>query len=197
VSLRRHSKRLASFLIYSSLIYTLLSCFSFVNLYRSPHPWSIASAWVRDNVPPGSVIAVEQWDHPLPVGAGGDYSVRELPIFDEDTPEKQAAMDAVLREADVVIVASRRGYATLARWPDRYPLMARYYRQLFGDLGFEPAACFGRHPRLGPLTFRDNPVAGLDFTLPDVCWPEASLCLGRLDESFVVYDHPQVMIFSH
>ena len=102
-----------------------------------------------------------------------------------------------LAEADVVIVASRRGYATLARWPERYPLTARYYQQLFeGDLGFEPVACFGRYPHLGPLVLRDDPAAGLDFVLPEACWPGASLRLGRLDESFAVYDHPQVMIFQ-
>jgi hypothetical protein len=63
----------------------------------------------------------------------------------------------------------------------------------------------GRWPRLGrcpepvegPLALADNPADGLDFSLPDLCRPEAPyvLCLGRLDESFVVYDHPQVIIF--
>lgn len=197
VSLHCRIRRLASLLIYSSLIYSLLFTLAFVNMYHSPHPWLTASAWVRQNVPPGAVIAVEQWDHPLPVGAIDDYDVRELPIFDEDEARKWEVVELALAEADVVIIASRRGYATLARWPDRYPLMAHYYRQLFGgDLDFKPVACFGRYPRLGALTFRDDPAAGLDFTLPDACWPEASLRLGRLDESFVVYDHPQAMVFS-
>jgi 4-amino-4-deoxy-L-arabinose transferase-like glycosyltransferase len=199
VSLHRRVRRLASLLIYSFLIYSLLSGLAFVNMYHSPHPWLTASAWIRQNVPPGAVIAVEQWDHPLPVGAVGDYDgvydVRELAIFDEDEAKKWEAMDSILAEADVVIVASRRGYATLARWPERYPLTVRYYRQLFtGDLYFEPAACFGRYPRLGPLALRDDSVAGLDFALPEVCWAGNFLRLGRLDESFVVYDHPQVVI---
>jgi hypothetical protein len=183
-------------LIYLSLVYSLLSSLAFVAMYRAPHPWLTASAWIRRRVEPGAVIAVEQWDHPLPVGTVGVYDVRELPVFDADAPEKRATMDAVLAEADVVVVASRRGYGTLARWPGRYPVAARYYGALFtGALGFEPVACFGRFPRLGSLALRDDPTAGLDFALPDVCRPDAFLLLGRLDESFVVYDHPQAVVF--
>jgi hypothetical protein len=148
-------------------------------------------------VPPASVIAVEQWDHPLPLDATG-YVVRELPIFGEDGPEKWTAMDETLAAADVVVVASKRGYATLARWPERYPSTARYYRALFdGELGFEPVACFARHPRLGPVALVDDAASGLDFSLPKSCLPPVPVVLrpGRLDESFVVYDHPQVVVF--
>jgi hypothetical protein len=190
------SQGLVSLLISATLIYSLLHCLVFLNLYRSPHPWPAASEWFVDHVPRGAVVAVEQWDHPLPLDATG-YDVRELPVFDEDTPEKWAGMGATLAEADYVIIASRRGYAALARWPERYPLTARYYRLLFeGGLGFEPVACFGRYPRLGPLALVDDPVAGLGFSLPGLCQPKAPvvLRLGRLDESFVVYDHPQVVI---
>jgi len=188
----------ASFLIYSLLIYSFLHCLAFANLYRSPHPWLVASKWFYEHVPRGAVVAVEQWDHPLPLDATG-YDVRELPVFDEDTPEKWAVMMDVLTEADYAIIASRRGYATLARWPERYPIMARYYGLLFeGRLGFEPVACFGRAMRLGPLALVDAPANGLGFELPEFCQPDVPfvLHLGRLDESFVVYDHPQAMLFQ-
>jgi len=174
----------------------LLRCLAFVSLYRSPHPWLAASEWLYEQAEPGAVVAVEQWDHPLPLDATG-YDTRELPIFDEDTPGKWAEMAEILAETDYVIIASRRGYATLARWPERYPRAARYYQLLFeGGMGFEPVACFGRYPHLGPLALADDPTTGLDFSLPALCQPEAPflLRLGRLDESFVVYDHPQVVI---
>ena len=183
------------FIIPCSLI--IVHCSLFLGLYRSPHPWLAASEWFYDHVPRGAVVAVEQWDHPLPLDATG-YGVRELPVFDEDAPEKWAAVEETLAEADYVVIASRRGYATLARWPERYPLTARYYQLLFeGALGFEPVACFGRYPRLGPLALVDDPTAGLGFSLPDLCRPGSPfvLRLGRLDESFVVYDHPQVIVF--
>ena len=179
------------------LLLVIGHCSLVTGLYRSPHPWQVASEWFYDHVPRGAVVAVEEWDHPLPLDATG-YGVRELPVFDEDTPEKWAAMEETLAQADYVVIASRRGYATLARWPERYPLTVRYYRLLFnGGMGFEPVACFGRWPRLGPLALADDPADGFDFSLPDLCRPEAPfvLRLGRLDESFVVYDHPQVIVF--
>jgi hypothetical protein len=46
------------------------------------------------------------------------------------------------------------------------------------------------------LALHDNPTVGLDFSLPEACWPRALLPLGRLDESFVVYDHPQTVVFA-
>ncbi|HEY73938.1 MAG TPA: hypothetical protein G4N99_11760, partial [Thermoflexia bacterium] len=175
---------------------SLLRSLAFVNLYHSPHPWLAASEWFYDHAEPGATVAVEQWDHPLPLDATG-YNVRELPIFDEETPEKWGEIRETLAQADYVVIASRRGYGALARWPERYPSTARYYRLLFENgMGFELAACFGRYPRLGPLALVDDPTAGLDFSLPALCQPEAPflLRLRRLDESFVVYDHPQVVI---
>ena len=187
-----------SFLIYFVLISSLLHCLAFASLYRSPHPYLVASAWFYEHVPRGAVVAVEEWDHPLPLNATG-YEVQALPVFDEDTPEKWAKMEEALAAADYVVVASQRGYATLARWPARYPRTAHYYRALFTrNLGFEPVACFGRNMRLGPLALADDPAVGLGFGLPEICRPQAPfvLYLGRLDESFVVYDHPQVMILG-
>ena len=199
-ALHCRSRGLAFLLTCSSLVYSLFHCLAFVSLYRSPHPWLVASEWFYDHVERGAVVAVEQWDHPLPLDATG-YDVRELPMFDEDgeKSKKWAVMEETLAQADYVVIASQRGYATLARWPERYPLTARYYRQLFeGGLGFEPVACFGRNPRLGPLALVDDPAAGLGFSLPALCRPEAPFVvrLGRLDESFVVYDHPQVVVLQ-
>jgi len=200
VVLRHRIGHLAPFLICFCLASSFLYCIAFVNLYRTPHPWQAASRWFYDYVPRGTIVAVEQWDHPLPLNATG-YDLRELPIFDDDTQEKWTAMGEALAEASYIVIASKRGYATLARWSERYLLTARYYRQLFagrvGEVGYEPIACFGRHPRLGSLVLVDNPTANLDFSLPELCRPEGRviLRLGRLDESFVVYDHPQVVIW--
>lgn len=180
------------------LLCVLLRCLAFVSSYRAPHPWQAASEWLYERAEPGAVIAVEEWDHPLPLDSS-DYHVRKLPIFDRETTEKWTAMEETLAEADYVIIATKRGYAALARWPERYPHTARYYLQLFeGRLSFEPVACFGRHPRLGPLALADRATRGLEFSLPGMCRPEASvvLSLGRLDESFVVYDHPRTVIFE-
>ncbi|MBN1956010.1 MAG: glycosyltransferase family 39 protein [Anaerolineae bacterium] len=166
--------------------------------YNTPHPWVTTTAWVRENVPPGSTIAVEAWDHPLPLDPSG-YQIYALPVLDPETAEKWAVIDRVLEETDVMIIASRRGYGALANWPQRFPLAAAYYQELFsGERGFQVAACFERWPRLGPLPLADDPLRAAGLVLPaPACHPAAPFPpLPPLDESFVVYDHPLVIVMQ-
>jgi hypothetical protein len=168
-----------------------------VGMLARPHPWAVASAYLDAMVPPGDTVVVEAWDQPLaPEGAG---KIHVLPLTDEESAEKWERISAVVAEADYLVVASRRGYGALARWPERYPETARYYRLLFeGALGLDPVACFGRVPRVGTLlAYEDDPAAGLTFQLPEACAEKAAVRIdwGRLDESFVVYDHPRAIIF--
>ncbi|MGD8997939.1 MAG: hypothetical protein PVH80_07505, partial [Anaerolineae bacterium] len=176
----------------------LVRCLMLVSMYRAPHPWLSASQWFYEHAKPGAVVATEEWDHPLPVDSIG-YDVRVLPIFDEESAKKWGAIEDALADADYVVIASRRGYATLAGMPERYPRTARYYEQLFeGELGFEPVACFGRFPSLGSFVLADDPTASLAFSLPELCALERYRVSrpGQLDESFVVYDHPQALVFK-
>ena len=190
--------KVAAYLRPVALLTALLVSVALVATYHLPHPWMAAAEWLDGHLSPADVVAVEHWDQPLVPPATG-ATVRVLPVFDADTPEKQAVMERVLAEADYIVIASRRGYGVLAGWPERYPWTARYYRRLFsGDLGFVPVACFRRDPRLGPLVIKDDPAARVNLTLPDLCRAAATwrFSPGRLDESFVVYDHPQVIIFA-
>ena len=179
------------------LVPALLRAGAFAGMYLRPHPWVAASRWFNEQVPPGAVIAVEAWDHPLPVETGA-YDVRVVSIFDEDTPAKWERISRSLAEADYLVIASRRGYATLARWADRYPASATYYELLFaGQLGFRPVACFERYPQLGRIALCDAPESELGFAAPAPC-RSVNVCrgsTGRLDESFVVYDHPRTIVF--
>jgi hypothetical protein len=178
----------------------LLRCVALSAMYRKPHPWLQASEWFYDHVEQGATVAVEAWDHPLPLEAGSHgYVLRELPIFEVETTGTGEVLRGVLDEADYVVVASRRCYATLARWPVRYASGLDYYERLFtGAAGLELAGCFSRYPHVGAVRLTDDPTAELAFSLPKACRPDGAgvVRLGKLDESFVVYDHPQVMIFE-
>ncbi len=168
-----------------------------VGSYSRPHPWVAASEWIRAHLPPGAVIAVEEWDHPLPLDAEG-YTLRVLPVFESEGEEKERKMASALAEADAVVIASRRGYGALARWPDRFPMTLSRYRALFsGERGFVAAGCWGRWPSLAGLSLADDPFGAADLPLPHpACRPAGAwLRLPRLDESFVVYDHPEVVVF--
>ena len=58
--------------------------------------------------------------------------------------------------------------------PDRFPLMTRFYQELFaGRLGFVRAKEFTSYPQLFGIELKD----------------------GGAEEAFSVYDHPRVLIF--
>jgi hypothetical protein len=146
-------------------------------------------------------LAVEQWDHPLPVplpeGDPDRYAQVSLPVFaaaDRAEAAALARLDATLREADVIILASRRGYGAVARQP--WPQVQAWYRQLILE---REALVFARCPRLGPIALTDDPLADaglpVPISLPACCGTPYTLRLPRLDESFRVYDAPTVWVF--
>lgn len=178
-----------------------LNGWAFASMYSSPHPWVAASRWVDAHVPANAVLAVEHWDEQLRLGS--EYTLAELQPYNEpDSPDKLQAMLAALARSDYVVLPTHRLWGTLPRWPERYPLTARYYQALFGEqLGYRLAFFSARYPRLGPLTLMDTPLADPSLPIPsplrEFSPSPLVVRLGRADESFTVYDHPLVLIFSN
>ncbi|MCR4405353.1 MAG: DUF2298 domain-containing protein [Anaerolineae bacterium] len=177
-------RRLADSLIAVTLGGAVLWSLAFVNgVYGTEHTWITASRWIYENVPDGSVLAVEHWDDHLPLSlaepganmGAHDYRHVELPMYEEDTRQKYELLRDRLQQADYIVLSSNRLYRTIPRLPQRYPMSTRYYELLFsGQLGFEKVAEFTTYPRLGPVTIPDDAA----------------------DESFTVYDHPKPIIFK-
>ncbi|MFB0545345.1 MAG: DUF2298 domain-containing protein, partial [Anaerolineae bacterium] len=156
---------------------------AFVTVYSRTHTWIEASRWIYDQVPDGSVIAVEHWDDQLPkslpepgYNSGAHrYQYLTLPLFEDDNRAKYDLIINILRQADYIILASNRLYRSIPRLPQRYPLTTRYYELLFaGELGFKLERAFTSYPHLLGLTFVDD----------------------EADESFTVYDHPKPIVFK-
>ncbi|MGB5047776.1 MAG: DUF2298 domain-containing protein [Caldilineaceae bacterium] len=158
---------------------------AYVNgVYNHEHSWLQASRWVYANAPAGSLILWESWDDPLPKTVPGEPSMRmdvaglrniDWSPYEEDTAQKYEILKQKLREADFVIYSSKRIYGSVAELPERYPMTTRYYDLMFGEkLGFVHAAEITSPPRLFGISF-----------------PDASA-----DESWSLYDHPQVSIFQ-
>jgi 4-amino-4-deoxy-L-arabinose transferase-like glycosyltransferase len=176
-------------LVVSSLVFAL----AFASIYKAPHPWIEASAWIYREVPSGSVVAVEEWDAslPLPLELDGqsrrvaEYEARSLALYaTPDDAGKWQSLATDLSTTDYLVVASRRLYGSIPRQPDRYPVATRYYALLFaGQLGFELETELTRGP------------AWLNPRIPPL--PDAAPALFRPDESFVVYDHPRALIFRN
>jgi len=209
---RRPSARYA--LVGIVLIGTALYALAFVNLYRVEHPWNVASRWIYENVPSGTLILSEQWDDFLPVNLvvdGEKRSRMEYPNAEltwltfTDVADNEGRLLAnleLLADAEYLTVLSNRVYGVAPRLPERYPLSGQYHQLLFdGALGYELVWAGGRAPRLfGVELWADT------FSWPGLRPPDAmseylnqsrTVSPGRADESFIVYDQPLTMIFRN
>ena len=155
---------------------------SFIQIYSRPHSRVAASAWIYQNIPPGSTISCEHWDDCLPLSMGtynsqGFYTTEMLELFNRDTPQKWERIDEQLAGVDYLILSSNRLWGSIPKVPEIYPQTARFYQKLFsGELDFILVAEFRSYPTV--------PI--LNIQIPD----------GSADESFTVYDHPKILIFK-
>jgi Dolichyl-phosphate-mannose-protein mannosyltransferase len=176
VSALRHRPRVLVGAAAAVLVATAAYALAFTNVYDGPTTRVEASRWITANVADGSTIANEHWDDSLPLGAAAaaPYRLVSVPVFEPDDDRKARMLYDALASADVYVLSSPRAWRTVGRMPDRFPLMTRFYRELFaGRLGFAPTARFTSEPRL------------LGVTLNDL----------SAEEAFSVYDHPQVDLF--
>jgi 4-amino-4-deoxy-L-arabinose transferase-like glycosyltransferase len=172
------SKIVLIFVISSSLTWAL----AFISIYSKPNTRVSATQWINQNIPLGSKIAAEHWDDRVPIW--GNYQFLEMPMYESDNSSlKWQQVNQNLAQADCLVLASNRLYAPLQKLADCqkyekcYPKTAEYYRQLFDEeLGFKKVAEFTSYP-----------------TLPVLNW---SINDDLSDESFTVYDHPKVIVFS-
>jgi YYY domain-containing protein len=158
---------------------------AYVNgVYNTPHPWETAARWMAENVEPGAVVLCEQWDDCMPWGVpdvpevnAANSQIRRINWgpYEEDTPQKYEILRERLREADYVAYSSKRIYGSVTELPQRYPMTTRYYDYMFnGQLGFRVATHITTPPQLFGIEFPDH----------------------EADESWSLYDHPQVTIFQ-
>jgi YYY domain-containing protein len=166
---------------YVVLLGTCIWTLAFMRVYAQTHPWIQASRWVYENVPDGSVIAVEHWDDHLPLSLpephanfhSRGYRHVELPMYEPDGYDKLMLVRDRLREADYLILSTNRLYRTIPRLPKRYPISTEFYRLLFeGKLGYVKEVEFTAYPGLLGIEIRDDDA----------------------DESFTVYDHPKPLV---
>ena len=126
---------------------TLLWALAFMQIYGRDHTRAAASEFIHANAVPGTTIAVEHWDDELPLPLNGlnpdRFTHVQLRVYDPDDEAKRAHLIQTLSQADMVVLASDRGAATIPRMPQRYPLTGRYYAALDdGSLGFDLLARF-------------------------------------------------------
>ncbi len=151
----------------------------FISIYQQKHSRVQASEWIYENIPKGSTVTSEEWDDSLPLNLFGrtnqDYTTLSLSMFQEDSRAKWEIISKQLEQSDFIILSSNRVFDSITHRSSIYPITKRYYTMLFdGSLGFEPVKISTSFPRLGPFIIDDR----------------------FAEESFTVYDHPQVYIFK-
>ena len=180
---------------------TALYALAYAGMYSRPHPAVEAAAWVEaQELPSDTVVLREHWDDSIPYLGG--YDVRELPLYNPDGPQKTDHLSRHLAEADYMVLYSSRLYGSIARLPDRYPVSSRYYSLLFGgDLGYELVHFEANHPSLPGLALVNDTFSrpGLPTPAPLAAHRPAfaTINLGHADDSFVVFDHPLVLVFRN
>ncbi len=150
----------------------------FSSIYFNKHTRVEASEWIYKNLPSNSVILGEYWDDPLPLSIinnyGKQFTVKQLPVFDQDTSEKWQKMNEMLQKADYYVLSSNRGWGSIMTVSEKYPQMSQFYKDLLADkLSYKKIKEF-------------EPYYYKFFQLPN-SW---------VDESFTVYDQPTVIILK-
>jgi hypothetical protein len=151
----------------------------FSSIYFNKHTRVEASKWIYKNLPSNSVILGESWDDSLPLSVINNYdkqfTVEQLPVFDPDTPIKWQKMNEMLAKANYYVLSSNRGWGSIMTVPEKYPQMSQFYQQLLNDkLSYKKIKEF-------------KPYYYKFFQLPN-SW---------VDESFTVYDHPEILIYKN
>lgn len=150
----------------------------FFRMYFTMHTRIQASQWIQKNIPENSVLAVEHWDDPLPLRGYEKYQYTQLPLYDQpDDQSKWSNINNLLAKTDYIILSSDRLLLPITHLsncsitPVCYPRASEYYKKLFNQSGVRLVRQFS----FKPFFVNDAHIA---------------------DESFSVYDHPNVYIFK-
>ena len=183
---------------------TAFYAFSYLTIYSSPHSAVRASEWLNANAPQGSLILKEHWEEGLP--DLWTFERRELPMYNPDGREKLETVASELAEAEYLTFYSSRLFGTIPRLPDDYPIpyamTKAYYPMLCnGDLGYELVRVEEQYPSFLGVSFVNDVFGRPGLTPPEPLQGNSpgaiTIDMGFADESFSVYDHPQVLIFQN
>ncbi len=179
------------------ILFSFHYTFSFINLYKVDHPANIASNYISNNFKNNSIIIKEHWDESVPLGP--NYKIIELPMYDPDSSIKIRDISEKLSSSDGLYITSKRLFSTIPRLEERYPFSSNYYRNLFnGELGFSLTASYIQYPSLFGFSYISDPFQRIpNLNYKNNTLNEKGINMGWTDESFSVYDHPEIFIFKN
>jgi len=179
---KRFSSDLICFYLFLSFI--AVSCVPgliFLKIYLFSDIRLEASEWMNENLSHESLVLSEGGNIVnLPIGRKGELRIINFDFYNLDQErEKQTELKNWIREADYILLPSRRvfaGYVNRGGLKEGLPETVGFYQALFsGELGFRPLKEF--------KVFSDweEMVVGSDLTS---------------GETWTVFDHPTIRVFS-
>jgi YYY domain-containing protein len=188
-------------LVVSVLVTAGFYALAYISIYSQPHPAIRASEWMTaQGLSADAVVLREHWDDALPYSS--QYQVKELPLYEPDSTEKFELIADRLAGGDYLILYSSRLYGSIPRLPHRYPQSTRYYELLLQEhLGYQLVHTETSYPSLPGIVFTNNTFSRPELPSPEVLTVDRlatfTVDMGYADDSFVVFDHPKVMIFQN
>lgn len=175
-------KLLAISLIIITVIISFLWGLAFFSIYRTPQTRIIASEWIHNNIPSGSILVGEQGNQILPLFQpqnNPEWHIIWLEVptnYEPDNVNKVIQIAENLARGDFLVIPNRRIYVSITKNSKEWPLTSRYYQKLFNEeLGYKLIKKITSYPRLLNIQINDD----------------------KADESFQLYDHPVVYIFQN
>jgi hypothetical protein len=186
IATRAHNRIKFSLLtiIIIALFTYLFSGLDFSRRYFNVDAHITASEWVKDNVPADKLVLVEPMDlGAIPFNEAHSGHVNELNVYDLDNNQQSYVNEFYKKidSADYIIILANRVYPLRYRLAEKYPLGYKFFQSLNdGTLGFRQVAAFDR-------------VNGFIDAKIDL---EKASQEPRPDETFNVFDNPQIIIYQ-
>lgn len=192
-------------------ILNLIWAISFLSIYSRPNTRVEASDWIYKNIPSGSVMTFEAWDDPLPLhrppNTPSRYDEDSLGLFGSENQEKWDKINSTLNRSGYMIMSSNRLWASIPKVPKQFPETTKYYQDIFENRTvWKPTVKITSYPGFNLpfikkclyLGYTDYPISNNSFFEIDknCLHPGIYFRDDIADETFTVYDHAQVIIFS-
>lgn len=186
---------------------------SFLNIYALPHSRYQSSEWICQNISTKSILSSEIWDDSLPLNSPScvnkSYFHQELSFFETESSQKWVKINEQLRSVDYLILSSNRLWGSIPKVSERYPDTSNFYKDLFEEkTDFKLIKRIYSYPGfnlpfinkcilIGPSAYPYNTTKNKFFEIDNLCeHPGIYFRDDAVEESFTIYDHPQVNIFT-
>jgi hypothetical protein len=192
------------------LILIIINTFLFLGIYTTDHSRVQASKWICQNLS-GKSLSFEYWDDQLPLNLNSqcndsNFNLIRYSPFDLENSDKFSSFQNSLNNVDYIVLSSNRFWSPITKNSKLYPSGSKFYQSLFNQqLNFKKIKTFYSYPGLNlPFLKRcyligPNNYPGQKFSLfqIDQCSNPGIYFRDNLaEESFTVYDHPEVIIFA-